>query len=229
MGYKLETNNVTIEKHYLHWCETGEIDETKLDPNYQKIRSFFLDTYFKLKQEGKIKYQLDLPLALAFYEFLNKQPDFAPVYESDYDFWKYIAVYAIPDVVADRHGKTNKPYFYASVDKIYPFALYWYIHLSWQGTIEETEKILSGFTTDEILQLVGRPGKLGVNLELFRKMMKRFANIPKEKWSYLINGERNTIFRLILIKNTGKLSVLRPEVYPGGIDGYLDMLFADYQ
>lgn len=229
MGYKLETNKANLEKHYLRWCETGDIGEAQLDPNYQKMRAFFVETYSKLKSEGKTTYQLDLPLALAFYDFLNKQPDFAPIYESDYDFWKYIAVYVIPDIVADRHGKTNKPYFYASADKIYPFALYWYIHLSWQGSLEETEKILSGFSTDEILQLVGRPGKLGVSLELFRKMMKRFAGIPKEKWTYGANGSKQTIVRLILIKNTGKLSVLRPEVYPGGIDGYLDMLFADYQ
>jgi hypothetical protein len=229
MGYKIETNRANIEKHYMQWCESGNVNESQLDPNYQKIRTFFVETYTKLKQEGKNTYQLDLPLALAFYDFLNKQPDFAPVYESDYDFWRYIAVYVIPDIVADRHGKENKPYFFASADKIYPFALYWYIHLSWQGSISATEQVLSGFSTDEILQLVGRPSKIGINLEFFRKMMKRFSEFPKDKWAITVNGSKTTIVRLILIKNTGKLSVLRPEVYPGGIDGYLDMLFADYQ
>jgi hypothetical protein len=229
MGYKIETNKEILEKHYSHWRETGDVEEEKLDPNYQKMRSFLVSTYDKLKNEGRTTYQIDLPLALSFYTFLNDQPDFAPIYESDYDFWKYIAVYMIPDIVADRHGGDNKAYFYASADKIYPFALYWYVHLSWQGSVEETEKILHRFSTDEILQLVGRPGKLGVSLELFRKMMKRFSTVPKDKWSYVVNGSKQTIVRLILIKNTGKLAVLRPEVYPGGIDGYLDMLFSDYQ
>ena len=49
--------------------------------------------------------------------------------------------------------------FYKKGVRLYSGKLWWYIHLSWQGDLEQTKSILINNSTDTILQIVERPGK----------------------------------------------------------------------
>ena len=105
--------------------------------------------------------------------------------------------------------------FYQTSRRIWLKTIWWYIHLSWQNSIDETYKILIGNTTDTILQLVERPG-LGYNVELFREIMKQYANYS--------DSSRN-LFRTVLKLNTAKILTTSPELVDGGIEKYVDSLF----
>lgn len=224
MPYKILESDKIISI-YEQYLLNQQIHEEKLDHNYLKLRKFLLDRYELYKEQKYEKYELDLNLGLDFYEFLNNEKDFNRAYESNVDFWKYIAVFVIPDIIADRHGIENVEYFYKKNVRIYPYAIYWYIHLSWQGTKELTLEVLKNNTTDEILQLVERPTKIGINLDLYRTIMFKYNEIDKKERNIYVNGKKISKFRVILMENTSKLVVVRPEIYPGGIKGYVDMLF----
>ena len=232
MGYKIETNQLKIEEQYKYYLKNKIIDESKLDDNYLKLRKYLLGKFDLYTKEKFEKYKFDLMLALDLYEFLNKEKDFAPLYESSYDFWKYIAVYVIPEIIDYRYGcgleKKFMEHYYKKTVRIYPFTLYWYIHLSWQGSREDTHLILESFGTDEILQLVERPSKIGINLELYRTIMYKYHLVPKNLRFKNVSNKKVSLFRLLLISNTCKLAVLRPELYPGGTKAYVDMLYQEH-
>ena len=224
MPYKLEVQE-KIEIAYRKFCQTNIVDENKLDQNYIEIRRFFIKHYNELKESNCSKYLLDLQLGLVMYEFLKKQKDFNNYYESSYDFWKYLSVFVIPDIISDRFGIDKVEHFYKKNVRIYPFTLYWYIHLSWQGDRESTFEILKDHSTDEILQMIERPSRMGINIELYRKIMKKISMIDKKDRRIIVNGKKYTILEIIFMKNLSKLSITRPEIYPNGVDGYVDMLF----
>ena len=224
MPYKLLENNKLLNI-YENFKQNQKVREDLLDLNYLKMRKFIKQKYSEYKEKNIEKYDLDLFLALDFYEFLNSQPDFNRTYESSNEFWKYIAICVIPDIIADRHGIDKEEYFHKKSVRIYPYALYWYIHLSWQGNRDDTYQILKNNTTDEILQLVERPTKIGINLELYRKIMYTLSNLDKKDKYTVANDKKITKFRVVLMKNTSKLVLLRPEIYPGGLDKYVEMLF----
>ena len=227
MAFRIERDKNKIISSYNTFVHEQFIDESKLNNEFLSIRKFFLETYDKYSHlKG---YDLDLNIALDFYEFINNLPGFASNVECDDDFWKNIAIFVIPDVIAKRHPNMNSDYYYSKNVRIYPYVLYWYIKLSWQGTREKTYNVLKNNSTDEIMQMVERPSTIGINVALYRTIMKKFSEIPAgSKRSIMINGKSKKIFRLVFIKNTAKLSVTRPEIYPGGIEKYVDMLFECY-
>jgi hypothetical protein len=108
--------------------------ETKFFSGVQYVK------YNEIKVESKSKtnkselHYRDMHFGLFLYEYLNSQKDFTPKYESSYDFWRYISVCVIPDIVADRWDIDKSDHFYSKPTGIYPFQVYWYIKLSWQGT-----------------------------------------------------------------------------------------------
>lgn len=230
MGYKtLELDK--IRKEYNRYTLELTINNS-LDPNHQRIRQFFIDNYYKLKKEYiDNPYSFDVELGLLFYEFLNGEQDFNHLYSASYDFWRYIAVYDIPDIIADRFGINAIDHFYKKSTRVYPYVIYWYINLSWQGNIESTREILKNNSTDEILQVVERTNKIGINLDFYRALLKEYSNskydVLKKEVLQKAKEEKKTqtLFRIILTKNTSKLLVFRPEFYPGGIKEYIKMLF----
>jgi len=215
-----------IKKQYNKYVESLHVDSALIDENYLKIRNFCLKEYNEIKELAKSKtygnsekYTIDLLLGIKLYEFLNQQESFNAKYESNYSFWRYLATIVIPDIVSDRWKIDKSAHFFSKPTAIYPFQIYWYIKLSWQGTIEETIEILKDNQEDHILQLVDRPSSIGVNVDLYRKIMKKLTTInPKE---------RKNKFRIVMMKNTSKLVNIRPEIYPGGLDAYVDMLYAN--
>ena len=146
--------------------------------------------------------------------YLRKDDDFSNRVAANDEIWRFLSIKVIPDIVHARWGM-NASHFYQTSRRIWLKTIWWYIHLSWQNSIDETYKILIDNTTDTILQLVERPG-LGYNVELFREIMKQYANYS--------DSSRN-LFRTVLKLNTAKILTTSPELVDGGIEKYVDSLF----
>lgn len=222
MAYKTLKLNEIIHK-YKQFLDTHCVDESILDSNYKELRKACLEAYDHIKSEAfsnnnkSNKHFIDMYFGFFLFDYLNQQNDFTLKYESNYDFWRYFAVCVIPDIIADRWNVTKSDHFYSKPTGIYPFQVYWYIKLSWQGTKEKTINILKENQEDQILNLVDRPSSIGINLELYR--------IITYKLSFINPNERQKKFRAVMLKNTAKLVNIRPELYDGGIDAYVDMLY----
>ena len=229
MGYKVESSLNKVKKQYDEYFENKVVYEDYLDDNYKKLREFLIDKSDEYLSLGLKEYDYDLMLALDLYEFLEMQKDFTHIFRSSIEFWRYVSVYVIPDIVEKRWGcgleEKYENHFYKKSVRVYPYTLYWYIYLNWCGTRAKTYELLKDASDDEILNLVERPSRIGVNIDLMRAFNKRFFSIPKNKRKILINGKKVSLYRILLKKNTAKLLVFRPEFYPNGIEGYVDMLF----
>lgn len=212
-----------IKRRYEQFVNNPQVDESNLDQNYKDLRRVCLEKYNEIKENAKTVsskshlHYIDMNFGFFLYDYLNQQNDFTSKYESSYDFWRYFAVCVIPDIIADRWDITKSDHFYSKPTGIYPFQVYWYIKLSWQGTKEKTLQVLEKNQEDQILQLVDRPSSIGVNLDLYRRIMY--------KLSFIDPKERQTVFRAVMLKNTARLVNIRPELYEGGINAYVDMLY----
>lgn len=224
MPYKIVYNNEIVRKQYELFKNDHNVDEKALDKNYKDLRKFFLDKYNSIKDAEKNPYMRDLKLALKFYQFINGQQDFLDKYKANYQFWRYIAVYVIPDIIEDRFGVDALEHFYKKNVRVYPYTLYWYIHLSWQGSEKETFEILKDHNTDSILQIVERPLKKGINVELFRKIMKEYSTVNSENKTIIREGKKTSLLRRVFKKLTSKLAILKPEIYPGGEEAFAKMV-----
>ena len=228
MSYNIERDRNKLIAAYNTFIETNEVDESQLSESFLDIRNFVKTAYERYSKQSNKEYDIDLNLGLDLFDYLNSRSEFTQTIECDDDFWRNVAIYAIPDVIAKRHKTMNSAYYYSKNLRTYPSAIYWYINLSWQGNREDTYNILKNNSTDEIMQMVERPSTIGINLELNRKIMKKFSELPLDKKVIMVNGKPKKVFRLIFLKNTAKLATTRPEIYPGGVDGYVNMLFEDY-
>ena len=225
MAFKTASKD-DAKKMYEIYYKTRNVDESILDDNFIEIRNFCLKSYAEIKEKinneensNSRLHTIDMYFGLELYEFLRNNKNFTRKYESNYGFWRYLACFVIPDIIADRWKIEKTDHFYSKPTAIYPFQVFWYINLSWQGSREATISILQGNQEDHILQLVDRPSTIGVNLNLYRRIMKELSFInPKN---------RKDAFRYVMLKNTSKLVNMRPELFPGGIEGYVKMLFSD--
>lgn len=195
---------------------------------YRDLRVKLTQEYNALKQLYT-DYKLDLEFALRLYSYLRnclnaKEGFFKESYYSCYDFWKFLSLFVIPEIVAERWG-CNKDHFYGKGVRIYPFTLYWYIHLSWQGNEASTRAILEDFSTDQILQLVERPTRYGLNLDMYRYIMAKYSKIPKKDRTIQKNGTNVNLFRAVMLTLSSKLCLFKPELYPGGVTKFVDMIF----
>ena len=136
---------------------------------------------------------------------------------ADYEFWRYIALIVMPDLVFDRFRAEDDRHYYSKGLRIWPYTLYWYAHLSWQGNIESTDKILSSSRccSDTILNLVERPGRNGTYIELYRSIMYYFVNSNPAK-----AVDNIKLFRSIMKLALAKPQVIDPDLYTGGASVY---------
>ena len=189
----------------------------QLDSDYLDIRNYLVDKYQELKQSGYKDYQLDYRFSLIFYDYFRKKEWMTDRIAADYDFWSYLALIVIPDLVYDRFGVQDDKHYYSKGLRIWPYTLYWYSHLSWQGDVESTDKILSASRccSDTILNLVERPGRNGTYVDLYRNIMYYFVNINPTK-----NVDSIKLFRSIMKLALAKPQVIDPDLYSGGTRAY---------
>jgi len=165
-------------------------------------------------------YDIDLYTGLTIYEVLNTKFAFNERLAAQDDIWRYISIRIIPDIIYKRHGLKSGRY-YEHPRRVWLKALWWYVHLSWQGTIDDTFKILEHNTTDFIVQLVERTGLNGYRVDFTRKLMKNMH----EKHKDLPGTQKTSLFRRVLKLSTARTKIIEPSLVEGGTDSYVKGLF----
>lgn len=219
-----------IKKHDLPtiidgWANGQDI-KLQIPAEYLTVRDTMTKCHDMIKHElgidkvrGK-EYQYDLRFALKLYSCLKNQLKFNESYASNDSFWVFLGVNILPDIVFWRWGPGKHERFYKNSRRIWLKVLWWYIHLSWQGSEEMTRIILEGKTTDEIVQLVERSGQQGYRVSLCRAIMRFYGSQGSE-----FKGRSSELFRRVMKLNTARLAVIEPALYEGQEEGYVKDLF----
>lgn len=158
----------------------------------------------------------DMKVGLALYRVLeNAGMDIRTA--ADDGWWRFLSLRVLPDLVKSRWDNAPPVRFWKGRSRIWLRALWWTVHLTWQGSEEKTRKMLEGVTTDTVVQLVERPGKGGFRIDLTRLIfkMRRLRNPTQDQ------------FRAIMKLNTAQIVLKEPLFCEGGLSGYVDALFAD--
>lgn len=200
-----------------------EIENIEVDNKYKKLRKRLLEARDTVYDENdfdlvnKLGYDFDLTFGLEIYDILINEFNFTIRDASKDDIWRFLQLNIIPDIVHSRWG-FHRDRFYKMNRRIWLKTIWWYIHLSWDLDKFKTYRLLKNNTTDTIMQLVERPG-LGYNIELYREIMK--------KYGYLNDTSEYSrkMFRKILIMNTAMTMTVSPELFDGGIEGYVENIF----
>lgn len=199
-------------------CDFSTNDwSNQLDSDYLIMRDYLVEEYNKLKNLGFKDYKLDYRFSLLFYDYFRRKEWMNDRIAADYEFWRYIALKVMPDLVFDRFGADDDKHYYAKGLRIWPYTLYWYAHLSWQGDVESTDKILSSSRccSDTILNLVERPGRNGTYIDLYRSIMYHFVNCNPTK-----AVDNIKLFRSIMKLALAKPQVIDPDLCSGGASEY---------
>ena len=150
--------------------------------------------------------------------------------------WIYLCVKVFPDLIHNRYPghklKTelgviqrniNEERFWKTRRRIYLKVLWWYVYLSLQFSedgredLSKTYEVLKDNSTDEIVQIVERSGSAGYRVDVYRALMKYYAD----------NRDRydNKRFRQVMVLNTAKTQIVEPLLMAGGIEEYIKELF----
>lgn len=166
----------------------------------------------------KSKYPQDLEFAIRSYVLLRNKYGMTDAEASDDSIWRYIQMDLVPDIVCtrwpDEDRGVNDDRMWKNGRRMWLKTLWWYVHLSWQGSVEETYKVLKDNTSDDISQLVERAG-IGYRMELCREIMKQYAD----------HDHDNKLLRRVLKLNVAVCGCIEPLLYEGGIEKYVSSLF----
>ena len=218
------------------WIDSKGENAPYVDSDYVAIREAIIKMYHDAEGSWKLAYgrhdyYVDVIFGLKLYDYLNSQEWFNLRVAANTDFWRYLSVSVAPQVVADRWGPDNEDHFWKRPMRIWLKSLWWYVHFSWCGSLEETEILLLKpmFSTDTILNLVERSGKNGTNIDLYRDIIKTYSCLGADVIERFKNrGLKETdLFRAIMKLNTAKIIVTEPSLCMGGVHGYIALLCKD--
>lgn len=192
------------------------------DESYNELRKKIIDIYCKYKEKGG--YEVDVRIGLCLYGELSKKNGFTNVLANDDDIWRYLSCIVFPDITNLRYppSKTdrneghrlNTKRFYLHTRRIWLKTLWWYIHLSWQGTENSTYKVLKDYGTDTISDFIERPGK-GYRLALYRSLMKEYSKVDTKSAN---------LFNRIQKQNLVNCRNVEPALTEGAELGYVKRL-----
>ena len=192
------------------------------DESYNELRKKVIDIYCKYKEKGG--YEVDVRIGLCLYGELSKKNGFTNVLANADDIWRYLSCIVFPDITNLRYppSKTdrneghrlNTKRFYLHTRRIWLKTLWWYIHLSWQGTENSTYKVLKDYGTDTISDFIERPGK-GYRLALYRSLMKEYSKVDTKSAN---------LFNRIQKQNLVNCRNVEPALTEGAELGYVKRL-----
>ena len=201
------------------WIDSKGENAPYVDSDYVAIREAIIKMYHDAEGSWKLAYgrhdyYVDVIFGLKLYDYLNSQEWFNLRVAANTDFWRYLSV-----------SVWKRPM------RIWLKSLWWYVHFSWCGSLEETEILLLKpmFSTDTILNLVERSGKNGTNIDLYRDIIKTYSCLGADVIERFKNrGLKETdLFRAIMKLNTAKIIVTEPSLCMGGVHGYIALLCKD--
>ena len=194
-----------------------------------------LNNAFMNEAKDKAPYQQDLIYGRRLYKILSSCEWLNWSVATNRGFWRYVALYTMPQIVYDRFGPNEEKeakegalatHFYAKYERIYPFTLYWIYKICDQGTPEATFEFLSKpcFSTDTILNVVERMGPKGFRIDVYKAIIEKFSKLDHSKYSKTI-GAPNLVLRALLVEHGIRNSVFVPELFKGGIEEYVERVF----
>jgi hypothetical protein len=195
-----------------------------LGVEYTRVRNDLDELFKKAKEDagGDVKsYKMDLCFGAAIYAYFKDQPWFNVRLAADDGFWRHLALKVIPDLIGARWGNDNMDHFFTIPSRIWPKALWWYLHLSLNnGDIDATKAMLlsRNFSTDTIENLVERTGRFGTNVAVYRLIMEKYAPLKN-----VVGND----FRKVMKLNTAKAMVLEPAMCDGKEYGYVESIFKE--
>ncbi len=198
--------------------------------NIQRLNLQVRDEMVKVEEKKK-DYYLDTHLGLELYDYLWSIPGFSMRIASYDDFWRYLSLKVVPDVVSQRWGKDNESHFWSRSTRIYLRSIWWFIHLAWQGNKEKTKALIEcpHFNTDTILNFEERSGRNGTNVEAYRWIIYYYSKVPVEIIRNRTRGKKNSddLFRVVMKLNTVKMTVMDPALCTGGEKAYAKSLYEE--
>lgn len=195
------------------------------DSRYTELRKKVISVY-KDSME-KSDYELDLAVGMCVYRELNLESGFTEQVACDDEVWIYLTCIVFPDITYLRYPKPNqgdthiaKKRFYSHTRRIWLKSLWWYIHLSWQGSEETTMAVLREGSVDNINKLYEQPGR-GFRKDLSRAYMLRYSQVASDKKSSIL-------FEKIQKQNLVNCRTVEPILTNGGVTGYIEKLFEEF-
>jgi hypothetical protein len=208
------------QRRFDEMVKSNAFHPDKSSPDMEKVRSQLLafvslyDPNAGSNASGPGAY--DVKVGLALYRVLAEAGmDIRTA--ADDGWWRFLTLHVLPDLVKSRWDSTPPVRFWKGRSRIWLRAMWWTVHLTWQGSEESTRKVLESVTTDTVVQLVERPGKGGFRIDLTRLIFKmRRVRKPSQDQ-----------FRAIMKLNTAQIVLKEPVFCAGGLSGYVDALFVD--
>lgn len=195
-----------------------------LGTDYEQVREELVALFNCAKSAAgdNVKtYEMDVHFGAALYGYFMTKTWFNDRLACDDGFWRHLTLRVIPDLVGQRWGNSNADHYYTKPSRIWPKALWWYIHLSLKDSdLDATKEMLlsKNFTTDSIENLVERTGRSGTNIDVYRTIMSKYWKLEK------VTGFD---FRKVMKLNTAMAVVLEPVFCEGGVEGYVDSIIKD--
>ncbi len=156
----------------------------------------------------------DIQMGIALHRILNER-GFGVRHAADEGVWRYLSLVVLPDYVKSRWDKSQAARFWSDRSRIWLRAVWWFIHLSWQGDEVLTRASINGMSTDDMVQIVERPGRRGFRIDLYRAMVKIAGARPL--------GQRK--IRQLMKLNTATVVMVEPSAYRGGLSEYVQILY----
>lgn len=208
-----------------------------VEGDYIKIREQIQNFNQRVREEcpkelAKKDYYVDAHIGILLYDYLWKQPGFNLRAAANDDFWRYLSIKVVPDVIAERWGKDNESHYWSKPARIWLRSIWWYVHLSWQGDMMTTARVLEApcFSTDSILNLEERTGRKGTFITVYRYIMYYYSHVPEivlSDFNKKTKTQQDDLFRVVMKINTAKVMVVDPVLYLGGEKEYVRALFLD--
>jgi len=216
------------------WRDSHEL--TELNEEYSLLRNEIKRLYSSAKEESatdsRENYVIDVIVGLGLYKYLGQKAWFNLRLAANDEFWLYIAVCVIPDIIAERWGINNDKYFWKQSNRLWPKTIWWYIHLTFNESLEDTQKILllKRFNSDTIQGVVDRTGGKGTFVDVYREIIHQYSLLD-EKSIVLFKKKRaqgsDYLLRAILRLNTAKSLVTDPCLVKNGIKGYVESIIQE--
>lgn len=209
--------------------ENPNWNEVSVDESYTELADLLYDIYIKAEKETKkSKYLLDLYFAIGMFEIIGDSPwedstsskwNMTVKDASDNGIWRFLSLHVANKIIYKRWSSSDN-----IADRIclkparnYLKSLWWYIYLSKQKTKVATFSVLHNNSTDTIVSLVERTGTNGYDRELIRLLMSKVMEVKTNK---------EIIFRKLMKFHHAFSINIEPNLYEGGIGGYVSMLFS---
>lgn len=224
---KIKYSKAEAARHFksLDRLKIEPFDLKKQDKILREILSEpLIETYNEIENESNSTYLIDLKVGLKLYDLLKENLFFTDRLAAQDEIWRYLSLKILPDLVYKRFD-LNEDRFYKQSRRIWLKTMWWYIHLSWQGTSEATYEILKNNTTDTISQLVERTGKNGYRVEMTRILMRKHYNVTKE----MSAQQRMLLFRKVSKLTTARTKLIEPAFVVGGLESYVKDLYGYFE